>query len=83
MSALERFAALLARLGTLERHALTLDGPSTDPAIEAEVSELIETLRRVRYSLDPAVVPQPSSLEAMERTLDAASLLLASLKGST
>lgn len=79
MSALERFAALLASIDTLERQALALVDSLKGGELKAEAEELVEALRRVRTSMDTRAVPQPASLDELERFVAASNILLASL----
>ena len=81
MGTLERRAALLARLDTLERHALALEGAFVDGVLKAEASHLLATLRATRTTLDGAT--DAASLQQVERTLDAASRKLGSIGSST
>ena len=69
----------MARLDTLERHALTLERAFVDVALKAEASHLITTLRTARTALDGRGAIESPVLEEVERTLDASSRALGSI----
>ena len=77
MTFFEKRVALLARLDTLERHALTLDATFTSEDLKTQSGELLSMLGRTRVSLEGA--PTTSALEEAEHAIDAASLLIASI----
>ena len=77
MSEIEQRATLLARIGILERHASTLLDAFTSGAWNDDARRVRELLHTARTSLDGTGPPSP--LGDVERTVDAASLLLASI----
>jgi hypothetical protein len=83
VTTLERRAALLARLDTLERHTVALEQAFVDVALKAEASHLAATLRTARTAIDGRGAIDPALLEEIERTLDAASRTLGSIGRST
>lgn len=81
MTELERRAALMARIDTLERHATTLRNAFMAATFRAEGTEILDMLRTARLSL--GVAHSTDQFESVERVIDAASLLLASLGRTT
>ncbi len=79
MTTLERRAALLGRVDTLERHAVALEQAFLDVALKAEASHLIATLRTARTALDGRGPIEAARLEDIERTLDTASRTLGAI----
>lgn len=77
MSEIEQRATLLARIGILERHANTLVEAFTSGAWNDDAMRVRDMLRTARAALDGT--GPPSSLADVERTVDAASILLASI----
>lgn len=77
MSEIEQRATLLARIGILERHANTLVEAFTSGAWNDDAHRVREMLRGARASLEANGSPSP--LAEIERSVDAASILLASI----
>ena len=77
MSEIEQRATLSARIGILERHANTLLEAFTSGAWNADAQRVLDMLRGARVTLE-AWGP-PETLADVERTVDAASILLASI----
>jgi hypothetical protein len=83
MDAFDRLTALSSRLATLERHAVTLQDAFTDATMKADARDLVDTLRHARAAVDTNAIPDPPALDDLERSVDAASVQLASLGRST
>jgi hypothetical protein len=77
MAEIEQRATLLARIGILERHANTLVEAFESGAWNEDAQRVRDMLREARASLEGNGSPSP--LEDVERTVDAASILLASI----
>ena len=77
MSAIEQRATLLARIGILERHANTLVEAFASGAWNEDAQRVRDMLLDARATLE-AWGPS-ETLDGVERTVDAASLLLASI----
>ena len=77
MTSFEKRVALMARIDTLERHAGTLEAMLTGDELKTQTGELLATLQHARAALEDA--PTTSVLEEVEHSIDAASLILASL----
>ena len=81
MSEIEQRATLLARISILERHANTLVEAFASGAWNADAQRVLDMLREARTTLE-AWGP-PETLVEVERTVDTASLLLASIGRAT
>ena len=77
MAEIEQRATLFARIGILERHAATLREAFKSGAWNDDALRVSEMLRMARASLDGTGPSKP--LGDIEREVDAASLLLASI----
>jgi hypothetical protein len=71
----------MARIDTLERHAAALRDAFTAAAFKSDAAEILELLRTARNSL--GVAHSNDQFESVERVVDSASLLLASLGRTT
>ena len=77
MSEIEQRATLLARIGILERHANTLVEAFASGAWNDDAQRVRDMLRTARATLEEWGPPE--TLVDVERTVDAASILLASI----
>jgi hypothetical protein len=77
MSEIEQRATLLARIGILERHANTLVEAFSSGAWNDDAQRVREMLREARAALDGN--GSAPALGEIERSVDAASILLASI----
>ena len=77
MSEIEQRATLLARIGILERHATTLLEAFARGAWNGDAQRVRNILHAARASLDGT--GSPKALGEVEREVDGASLLLASI----